>query len=123
MKLLVCGGRDLNEVEVYDQLASWIIGFESSSNWFVTEIIQGRATGADTAAYNYAIDHGLVTQSYFPHWERFGNAAGMIRNKKMLTEGQPDAILAFPGGKGTKGMIKLAENAGIPVYKIGDWND
>jgi hypothetical protein len=34
----------------------------------------------------------------------------------MLKEGHPDLVVAFPGGKGTAGMIALARAAGIPVF-------
>jgi len=36
----------------------------------------------------------------------------------MLVDFKPDAVVAFPGGKGTAGMVKLAQDAGIYVYKF-----
>lgn len=47
-----------------------------------------------------------------------GKAAGPIRNQRMLDDGKPDRVLAFPGGRGTANMVKLAKAAGVPVHEI-----
>jgi hypothetical protein len=44
--------------------------------------------------------------------------AGPIRNQRMLVEGKPDLVVAFPGGKGTAGMVTLARNAGVDVIMV-----
>jgi hypothetical protein len=45
----------------------------------------------------------------FPaNWKVYGRAAGPIRNMKMLLEGKPDLVVAFPGGIGTADMVKKA---------------
>jgi hypothetical protein len=36
----------------------------------------------------------------------------------MLNEGRPDLVVAFPGGKGTAGMMALARKADVPVIKL-----
>lgn len=36
----------------------------------------------------------------------------------MLDEGQPDCVIAFPGGEGTADMVNRATKAGVPVHKI-----
>ena len=36
----------------------------------------------------------------------------------MLTDGKPDAVLAFPGGRGTQDMIRRAMRAGVPVWRV-----
>jgi hypothetical protein len=41
---------------------------------------------------------------------------GPERNKRMVD--LADVLIAFPGGKGTEGCVKLAEKKGIPVYRI-----
>jgi predicted Rossmann-fold nucleotide-binding protein len=33
----------------------------------------------------------------------------------MLSEGKPDLVIAFPGGRGTADMIRQAKEAGVPV--------
>jgi hypothetical protein len=47
-----------------------------------------------------------------------GKAAGPIRNQRMIDEGKPDLVIAFPGGRGTADMVSRAKKAGIPVQEI-----
>jgi hypothetical protein len=47
------------------------------------------------------------------NWDKYGKAAGGIRNQQMLDENEIDTAVAFPGGTGTKDMIKKARKAGI----------
>jgi hypothetical protein len=51
-------------------------------------------------------------------WDRLGRKAGPIRNHRMLDEGKPDLVAAFPGGRGTSGMIALANKAGVEVTEV-----
>lgn len=44
--------------------------------------------------------------------------AGYIRNAQMLSEGQPNIVIAFPGGKGTEMMVSLAKKKGVQVIQI-----
>ena len=83
------------------------------------EMICGMARGADMMAYQWAQRHGITVHEFPADWDKHGRSAGYIRNKKMLDEGKPDLIVAFPGGKGTKMMVDLAEKAGIEVQRIG----
>jgi hypothetical protein len=54
-------------------------------------------------------------------WEKYGLAAGPIRNQEMLDTYKPDLVVAFHNdiehSKGTKDMITRAMNYGIE-YKI-----
>ena len=113
MRLLVCGGRDCDEKEAYLRLLEFGYGEP-----LFTAIIHGGASGADTAAGLYARTNGIEEIVFLPDWKRYGKAAGMIRNKLMLTSGQPDAILALSGGTGTANMIKIGREAGIPVFEL-----
>lgn len=45
--------------------------------------------------------------------------AGPDRNQRMIDEGRPDLVVAFPGGRGTADMIRRATEAGIEVFRIG----
>jgi hypothetical protein len=54
-------------------------------------------------------------------WKRLGRKAGPIRNQRMLVEGKPDLVVAFPGGKGMAGMVTLARNASIGIMVVDSW--
>jgi len=57
-----------------------------------------------------------LEQTFDAEWHRHGKRAGPIRNQRMLEEGQPDLIVAFPGGHGTADMVRRARQAGIEVH-------
>lgn len=115
MRVLVCGGRDYADrgrlFSVLDQ-ANKKLGVET--------IIEGGASGADRLARLWAQSAGIPVETFFADWETCGKAAGPIRNGKMLAEGKPGIVVAFPGGRGTTNMVQLAEMAGVRVVKI-DW--
>jgi hypothetical protein len=109
MRVLVCGGRHYHdEANVYATL----------DRLKPTTVIEGGATGADFLANAWSIDHDVDCETYYAEWKKFGRSAGAIRNQRMLTEGRPDLVVAFPGGKGTADMVRRATNAGIKVEII-----
>lgn len=81
-------------------------------------IIHGNAPGADRAAGRWPEESWATVEVFPADWDKYGKAAGAVRNKQMLVEGKPDLVVAFPGGKGTKNMIEQALHAKVPVIKI-----
>lgn len=110
MRVLVCGGRNFDDADfVWERLDFW------HEFWGIDLIIHGGAKGADLLAEKWAISHDITHISFKPGWSQYGPAAGPLRNKKMLDEGRPDMVLAFPGGRGTADMVYQAHDAGLPV--------
>ncbi len=106
MKVLVCGGRDYKD---YGFVAQELAKLNP------TDIIQGGARGADHLARVWANAFHIPCISYVANWKLHGKKAGPIRNKQMIDEGKPDLVLAFPGGKGTASMVKIAKDANVTV--------
>ena len=113
MRILVCGGRDFSNTSLMN-LSLYKFAVPDLT------IIQGEALGADLMAKSWAKAFGHKVESYPADWKKYGKRAGYIRNVQMLNEGKPDLVVAFPGGKGTAMMVKLAEAAGVPVVKVND---
>jgi predicted Rossmann-fold nucleotide-binding protein len=113
MRVLVCGGRDYDD---RDALYAALDSLHAEHGFMV--VIAGGARGADTLAAEWAGDRGIPTQVYMAEWERLGRKAGPIRNQRMLDEGRPDLVVAFPGGTGTAGMMGIARKAGIEVIAL-----
>ena len=111
--VLVCGGRDYSDRDrVYATLD------HLHETRAVSEIIYGCAPGADTLARDWARRTGRESTGFPADWKRLGKAAGPIRNTRMIEEGKPDLVIAFPGGKGTANMVAQARAAGIEVIEI-----
>lgn len=85
-----------------------------------TVVIHGGARGADAMADRMARGEHMAVEVYPADWKAHGKAAGPIRNQKMLDEGKPDLVLAFPTPKsrGTWDMVRRAKSAGVEVRVI-----
>ena len=111
MRILVCGGRTYSDRQkVYDTL-------DLLSPPPIT-VIHGAARGADTLAADWAALRNVPAVWGLADWKAYGRSAGPIRNQRMLNEGKPDLVVAFPGGRGTADMIKRARTAGVPVIEV-----
>lgn len=81
-------------------------------------LIEGGALGADRLAQDWANGTGIPVETYEADWENQGSFAGPARNARMLAEGRPDLVIAFPGGRGTADMMRKARKAGVEVIEI-----
>ena len=113
MRVLVCGGRKYHGQarvnEVLDAL---------HKERPITLLIHGGANGADKLGAKWAVSRGVAPKMYAADWDKYGRPAGHRRNAIMLHESQPDLVVAFPGGPGTAGMVRLACRAGVEVRII-----
>lgn len=83
------------------------------------KIVAGAASGADTAAVDWAKARGAQWVEYPAEWERYGvRQAGRIRNQQMLDAEHPQMGIAFPGFRGTRDMVRRLKSAGIEVRQI-----
>ena len=80
--------------------------------------IHGECSGADELAKEWAMKNGYTAIGVPANWDFYGKAAGPLRNGAMIEFCEPDMVVAFPGGRGTQEMIRLAEKAGLYVMKI-----
>lgn len=126
MRILVCGGRYYNDYKKVCEVLGDLCNkhsthYNPSDNWLPSDIviIHGGATGADALADSFAITHWCQLREFHADWKLHGKAAGPLRNQRMLDEGKPDLVVAFPGGDGTADMVRRARLAGVKVIEIG----
>ena len=113
MKVLICGGRDFDDYGMVKRAMSALKVIQGP----ISEIIHGAARGADSLGGRYARENGIPCREFPADWNRHGRSAGPIRNRVMLKEGDPDIVVAFPGGKGTADMIDVARANGVKVWE------
>jgi hypothetical protein len=109
MRVIVCGGRSYARP---DRLC------EILDTYKITGIAHGGAPGVDTLADIYAHNHGIPVVVFKAQWLTLGRYAGPVRNNEMLREYRPKLVIAFPGGRGTANMIKLAHKAKVRVDRV-----
>ena len=103
-RILICGDRDYKDWmkvrEYLDTLQKTAI------------IIHGGANGSDSIAGNLATYLKMKVMKFPAEWEKYGKAAGPIRNQQMLDEGKPCLVVYFhkdlENSKGTKDMVTRA---------------
>jgi predicted Rossmann-fold nucleotide-binding protein len=112
MRILVCGGRDYQNISAVRHALQALHAKRG-----ITLIIEGGALGADRLAREWAAISAIPCVTFDADWKTHGKAAGPLRNDRMIAEGKPDGVVAFPGGRGTADMAGKAEAAGIKVWR------
>lgn len=114
MKIVVSGSRNLSDKEkVFGALD------RLHSQRSIELLVHGGQKGADSLANEWADARNVPVKVYNADWKTLGKEAGPKRNQEMLDKEGPHGVVAFPeGGPGTKNMMNLAENHGIPVKVV-----
>ena len=132
VRILVFGGRDyFNERRINQVLDAAV------ERLGLSEVIHGDAEGADELAKLWAIDRGIPHREFKAAWNdltqpgarikerrdgsRYDANAGPRRNQAMIDIGRPKEAIGFPGGAGSRDMLKRCRAAGIEPYLI-DWD-
>lgn len=118
--LLVCGGRHYADTDAVNRALT-----TASPAIVVTGACP---TGADRYAGDWCQTNGVPLINVPALWVSEGNAAGPLRNARMLNYARTLAdrlmldemrfgVCAFPGGRGTEGMVELATDAKCRVWR------
>ena len=85
-------------------------------------IVHGHSSGVDQLASLYAQMFSINEMRFPANWRQHGLDAPLLRNHEMFIQGDPDLVLAFPGGPNCNDIVRRARVARVPVVEIeGDW--
>ena len=106
MRVAIVGSRDIFVADF-----SNYVGKED-------EIVSGGAADIDTCAKDFAKANGLSLTEFLPEYERFGRAAPIVRNKKIVDFS--DRVVAFWNGtsRGALSVINYARKIGKPCEVV-----
>ena len=115
-KVIVAGGRDFDNYEFLKEKLDETFESLGDLDAHPIEIISGMADGADILGIKYAKEHKQTMVLYPANWDKYPRMAGILRNMNMLVTATH--LVAFWDGKshGTKHMIEIAKEKGIPVW-------
>lgn len=118
MKLAIVGSRTFND---YEYLVKALHTLVQCSGFSFTEVVSGRARGADSLAETYAHYHGIPLKIFPAEWDKYGKSAGYKRNRLIVE--RCELLAAFWDGvsRGTKHSIDLAVKHNKPVFIYKDW--
>ena len=111
MKLIIAGGRGYYVSEADHMKLDEILVAEN-----VTEVVSGGASGADYGGELWAAKRGIPVKKFPANWNKHGKAAGFMRNTEMAA--YADAVVLFPGGRGTEHMGQEASRAGLKIFNF-----
>lgn len=121
-KLIVAGGRDFNDYDLFTNAIKTLCLNGELKNEDVS-IVSGMARGADAMAVQFAHDNHVQLYKFHADWNGpLGKGAGFARNADMGKFA--DGLLAFWDGnsKGTKHMIdymrSLDKRVWVVIYPV-----
>jgi hypothetical protein len=124
-RVIIAGGRDFNNWEFLRENVTYYTFLMPTDE---IEIVSGKQMsvdketgemyGADFLGERYAKEYSIPIKPFPANWSKYGNAAGLIRNKEMAA--YSTHLIAFWDGKskGTKNMIDEARAAGLKIRVI-----
>lgn len=123
MKTIIAGGRDFVPTQKDEELLD-------SLKDQITEVVSGKAKGADAFGEVWAQFNKIPIKEFPAEWDNFdlpivvrrtnkygkeyNAAAGACRNEQMAK--YADAVVLFPGGKGTEDMYKQAVKYKLKIF-------
>jgi len=119
MKIIIAGSRNFEDGRLLYEKCDEILREIPKKE---IHILLGDASGADYIGHRYAIDRQFSYTTFLADWNKFGIAAGPIRNKEMIKEA--DMLIAFWDGvsRGTRDVIRKAKKQRIKTF-VFDYND
>jgi len=122
MIVIICGGRSY--VFTHEH-RTWLDALHEQE--LITCVVTGGATGADAEGDAWARCRGIDRVIFPANWKGRGKSAGPVRNTAMLAFIQwlarrtphDVAVIAFPGGSGTRNMVRQGQDASLRVYEYG----
>ena len=115
MKIVIAGSRTITDINILLKVIK-LSGYKITEQ---DEIVSGGARGVDTLAEIYANDKGIPIKIFKPDWNKYGKAAGVLRNCEMAKYCDV-GIVIHNGSRGSMNMIKnlIKFNKKYFEYKI-----
>ena len=106
-RIVVAGCRDFDNYDVARRYIGHCIS-QIRKNYEIV-FVSGGCRGADMLGERYARENGMAIERYEAEWDKYGKAAGPIRNKQMAQV--CDYVICFWDGKsrGTRTMIEYSK--------------
>jgi predicted Rossmann fold nucleotide-binding protein DprA/Smf involved in DNA uptake len=117
MKVIIAGSRSITDVDAVCKAIqkAFITSWAAS---VITEVVCGMAPGVDTIGKSWAEAWAIPVKEFPADWDKYGKAAGPIRNRQMAE--YADAAIVIWDGKssGSKNMITTMNKLGKPVHAV-----
>ena len=86
--------------------------------WKISEVVSGRARGADRLGEMWAKQQQLPCHLFPADWTTYGKGAGVIRNKQMAEYADAAVIFWDGSSRGSQHMISMAQQHNLTLKII-----
>lgn len=115
MKLIIAGGRDFKDWDVFTTSIVAVIGLHGMPE----EIVSGKCeTGADVMGEAWANENNLPIKGFPANWKKHKKSAGPIRNQAMARYADMGIVFWDGQSAGSKNMIERLKANDKPVIVI-----
>lgn len=114
--LAIVGSRNFNDYDAFcDKLNMFVASIGGIQK--INKIVSGGAGGADKMAERFARENKIELQVFAADWNRYGRAAGPMRNSQIVEAATH--MVAFPSkdGRGTQDSLRKARKK-MPTANI-----
>src|SRR5690606_39623023 len=83
-----------------------------------TTVISGMARGVDQAGEKWARKNRVTLRTFPADWDRYGKAAGPIRNRLMAEHANALLLIWNDKSRGSANMKQTAKQLSLAVYEV-----
>jgi len=113
MKLVIAGSRHMS-----NDMACLIPEAIEFYTLEPTEIVCGMARGADLLGKAWAEHQHIQVKEFPADWEKYGKAAGPIRNKEMALYCDAALVFIWDGSRGSANMVFNMQQLEKPCFVV-----
>lgn len=110
MKTIIAGSRTITD---YDEVCAAC----EESGFEITEVLCGGARGVDALGAQWAESRGVQILMFYADWEKFGKAAGAIRNEEMARNAEALVLVWDGWSRGSAHMRGAARRHGLLIHE------
>lgn len=121
MKVVIAGSRHLNEKLIKPIIMSMLNYIESTIKErfvFIEEIVSGGCRGIDAVGEKIAEELAIKLTKFEPNWNKYGKAAGPLRNKEMANYADILVLIWDGKSKGSLSMKKEMKILNKLIYEV-----
>lgn len=115
-RVIIAGTRTFNNYELLQSTLDWLLKEKKDAHSIV--IISGKARGADSLGERYAKENGYLIDDKPAEWDKYGKAAGYIRNEEMAKVAEACVVFWDGKSRGSKHMIDLAKKYNLKLKVV-----
>ena len=84
----------------------------------ITEVVCGGARGADEWGKQWAGNLDIPIKMFLADWDKYGKAAGPIRNQQMGDYADALIVFIYNNSRGSQNMLDYMIKLGKPTYVV-----